>query len=61
MVKFSEQYAQEHGYSKIYMHARETAVGFYLKLGYEIEGEPFEEVTIAHRSMLKNIGPGGRV
>jgi len=55
LVEFSEQFARDGRYSKISMHARETAVGFYIKLGYEIEGEPFEEVTIPHRSMFKNI------
>jgi ribosomal protein S18 acetylase RimI-like enzyme len=56
LVDFSEKYAGDNGYSKISMHARESAVGFYLKLGYEVEGEPFEEVTIPHRSMFKRIG-----
>lgn len=55
MVAFSEQFAREKGYTRICMHARETAVGFYLRLGYEVEGEPFEEVTIPHRSMFKEI------
>jgi GNAT superfamily N-acetyltransferase len=55
MVEFSEKFARERGYNKITMHARDTAVPFYLKLGYSIEGEPFEEVTIPHRSMFKNI------
>lgn len=53
MVRFSEQYARENGYNKIHMHARETAIPFYLGLGYSIEGEPFEEVTIPHRHMFK--------
>jgi predicted GNAT family N-acyltransferase len=35
------------------MHARQTAVGFYQKLGYSITGEPFEEVTIPHYIMEK--------
>jgi predicted GNAT family N-acyltransferase len=55
MVEFSEQFAREHCYTGICLHARATAVGFYLKLGYQVEGEPFEEVTIPHRSMFKNI------
>jgi predicted GNAT family N-acyltransferase len=55
MVEFSEQFARENGYGKITIHARDTAVGFYLRLGYEVEGEPFEEVTIPHQSMFKNI------
>lgn len=55
MVEYSEQYAKEHAYEKICLHARDTAVGFYLKLGYEAEGEPFEEVGIPHRYMFKLI------
>ncbi len=55
LVEYSEQFACRHGFSKIYMHARATAVEFYLKLGYELDGEPFEEVNIAHRYMFKNI------
>lgn len=53
LVEFSEQYAKENGYKKISMNARDTAVGFYLRLGYSVEGEPFEEVTIPHRHMFK--------
>lgn len=53
LVEFSEQYAKSKGFSNIHMHARESAVGFYLKLGYSVEGETFEEVTIPHRFMIK--------
>lgn len=38
---------------EIVLHARDTAVPFYLRLGYAIEGEPFEEVGIPHRKMRK--------
>ncbi|MBX9571230.1 MAG: GNAT family N-acetyltransferase [Candidatus Obscuribacterales bacterium] len=55
MVQFSEQFARENNFTKIHMNARDTAVEFYLRLGYEIEGEPFEEVTIPHRHMFKDI------
>lgn len=41
------------GYARIYLHAREYAVGFYEKLGYECFGEPFTEVGIPHRHMQK--------
>jgi predicted GNAT family N-acyltransferase len=37
------------------MHARKSAVGFYEKLGYEIEGDEFEEVTIPHYEMQKTL------
>jgi predicted GNAT family N-acyltransferase len=35
------------------LHARATAVPFYLRLGYTVVGEPFEEVGIPHRGMEK--------
>jgi predicted GNAT family N-acyltransferase len=55
LVDLSEKVAREKGYKKMILHARDTAVPFYLKLNYEIEGEPFEEVTIPHRKMAKNL------
>lgn len=53
LVEFSERVAQEKGFKNMVLNARDTAVPFYLRLGYEIEGEPFEEVTIPHRKMRK--------
>lgn len=53
MVRFCEEFAAHNGFHEITMHARETAVPFYLKLGYEIVGERFEEVTIPHFRMRK--------
>lgn len=41
------------GYQKIEMAARVTAVPFYQSLGYETDGEPFEEVGISHIKMAK--------
>ncbi len=46
-----EAEAARRGYKRIYLHAREVALDFYLKLGYEIFGEEFVEVTIPHRHM----------
>jgi len=37
------------------MNARKTAKGFYEKLGYEIKGDEFVEVTLPHFYMQKNI------
>jgi predicted GNAT family N-acyltransferase len=39
----------------IELHARDIAIPFYLKLAYELEGEPFEEVGIPHRAMIKHL------
>lgn len=55
MVEFSECFAREHGFDRITMHARETAVAFYEKLDYERYGERFEEVTVQHREMRKKL------
>jgi predicted GNAT family N-acyltransferase len=53
LVNFSERFAREHGYERITMHARETSVPFYEKLGYERYGERYEAVTIPHWNMRK--------
>ncbi|GGB14282.1 GNAT family N-acetyltransferase [Puia dinghuensis] len=53
LMIFAENVARDHGYKKLCMHARDTAVGFYQKLGYGITGEPFVEVTIPHYIMEK--------
>ncbi len=38
------------------LHSRQEAVGFYERLGFRVEGEPFEEVGIRHRKMAKACG-----
>ena len=53
LMIFAENIARDLGYRKLCMHARQTAVGFYQKLGYSVSGEPFEEVTIPHYIMEK--------
>lgn len=37
---------------KIYLHSQERAVNFYLRRGFEIEGEVFEEAGIRHYLMV---------
>jgi len=53
IVAFAEQYAVEHGYSLIKLHARKTASGFYTKCGYTVSGEEFLEIGIPHFLMEK--------
>jgi len=53
LVEFSEKFAFEKGYLEIILNARDTAVPFYLKSGYEVVGEMFIEVTIPHYKMRK--------
>jgi len=58
MVNFSEEFARKNNFSKITMHARESAIPFYLQLGYEVIGDRFEEVNIPHYTMMKEISSG---
>ena len=55
IMNFAENVARDRGFKVLHMHARKSAVGFYQKLGYEIVGEAFEEVTIPHFEMQKNL------
>jgi predicted GNAT family N-acyltransferase len=53
LVYFFEAMAKHRGYKTIELHARETAVPFYEKLGYTAQGEIFTEVNIPHLYMSK--------
>ena len=53
MVKYSETLARQLGFRRMILHARETAVHFYEKLGYSRVGDQFEEVTLPHWAMEK--------
>jgi predicted GNAT family N-acyltransferase len=53
LVAYSEAVVRAAGGRQITLHARESAVPFYLRAGYEAVGEPFEEVTLPHRKMVK--------
>lgn len=56
MMEYCEAVALERGVHTIYCHARETAVPFYLKLGYIPQGQPFDEQGIPHLKMSKTLG-----
>jgi N-acetylglutamate synthase-like GNAT family acetyltransferase len=55
LMNFAENIARDLGYKKLSMHARKTAIGFYEKLGYNVAGNEFEEVTIPHFVMEKEL------
>jgi len=55
LVEYSEAFAKSQNFNKIALHARETAVPFYRRLGYEFEAGLFEEVGIPHLKMWKNL------
>ncbi len=55
MMHFAENLARDRGYKVIMMHARESALGFYEKLGYRVKGDAFTEVNLPHRMMEKEL------
>jgi len=55
IIGFAENLARDKGYHKIIMHARDSAIGFYEKLGYKVIGEPFTEVNLPHHLMEKEL------
>jgi N-acetylglutamate synthase-like GNAT family acetyltransferase len=55
LVNFAEDFAGKTGAQEIFLHARETVIPFYLKLGYQIQGEKFVEVNLNHYKMYKYI------
>ncbi len=55
IMQFAETLARDRGYRLITMHARDTVIGFYEKLGYHITGSQFREVTLPHHIMEKKL------
>ncbi|MFV0529880.1 MAG: GNAT family N-acetyltransferase [Flavobacteriales bacterium] len=55
MVLFSEKYALERGFKQIELNARNSAVPFYEKLGYQKIEDEFLEINIPHYKMIKKI------
>jgi predicted GNAT family N-acyltransferase len=53
-----ERNLHSRGFTRLTLHARATAAGFYQKLGWTTIGGEFEEVGIPHFKMEKTIGPG---
>jgi len=55
LMQFAENLARDHGYRILTMHARKNAVGFYEKMGYRVIGDEFQEVSIPHYEMQKQL------
>jgi len=53
LIQAADTYAVQLGKSKIILHARETAIPFYEKQGYEVAGDIFFEVGLPHKKMEK--------
>ena len=55
LMQFAENLARDHGYKVLTMHARKNAIGFYEKMGYKVKGDEFQEVSIPHYEMQKEL------
>ena len=55
LMQFCKTQAKSLGFKTIYCHARDTAVSFYRKNEYASEGDFFEEDTIPHLKMVKQL------
>lgn len=55
LMQFAENLARDHGYKLLTMHARKNAIGFYEKMGYRVNGDEFQEVSIPHFEMHKEL------
>jgi predicted N-acetyltransferase YhbS len=56
LVRFAEEAARGLGFQRMVAHARATALPFYQRLGYSVEGERFIENTIPHQFVSKSLG-----
>lgn len=52
LVRACEAFAKTQGSSKLYCHARDSALDFYKSCQWQVVGEGFEEVGIPHHLML---------
>lgn len=55
LVEFAESLTLQQQISTMVLHARKTALDFYLKLGYTALGNEFTEVGIPHFKMKKDL------
>lgn len=55
LVTTLEDRLRADGVKRVHLHARAHAAGFYARLGYQIEGQPFEEVGMPHHIMAKTL------
>lgn len=59
LVEAAEALARETGFRRMFLHARESAVPFYARLGYRVLGDPFFEIGLLHREMVKPLTAAG--
>lgn len=55
LLQETEARLRERKYSSIYMHARVACLPFYEKNGYESVGDVFEQISLPHQKMVKQL------
>jgi N-acetylglutamate synthase-like GNAT family acetyltransferase len=55
LTTFAENIARDRGYKKMIMHARKSSIGFFEKFGFHISSSEFQELTIPHCIMEKDL------
>lgn len=55
MMHFFEEKGRKMGMKRMYCHARNTAVNFYLNNQYSVDGPYFDEDGIPHVKMYKDL------
>ena len=55
LVLYAEAFARQRGYEQMVLHARQTAIPFYLKLDYQTCGDVFLEINLPHMKMYKQL------
>lgn len=55
LVGFAEELAKVERFSRMILHARESALPFYAKLGYQRVGSRFFEIQLPHWEVRKNL------
>jgi ribosomal protein S18 acetylase RimI-like enzyme len=55
LVRALEEELVRRGFREVTLHARDTAVGFYARLGYAPIGPPYVEVGIPHQNMRRSL------
>lgn len=57
LIRKTEAALSVRGYGTVELNARDIAVSFYERIGYQTVGEPFNEVSIPHYKMVKQLTP----
>lgn len=51
LLTFVIDWAEQHNYPALFLHAQNHAIGFYENMGFVVEGEEFFDTGIPHHSM----------